>query len=75
MKDGAGDGEAAKLLEGFVEEIASIKIGGNEDVGMAGDGGIRGFFLADYRIHGGVKLHLSVDENTLLAEIGNDFFG
>lgn len=73
MENRAGNGEAAELLEGFVEEVAGIQVGGDENVSVAGDGGIWGFFRANARVHGGVELHFSVDKNALFAEKGNDF--
>ncbi len=66
--------EAADLLEGFVEEIARVEIGGDENVGLAGDGRkidvvrwgaggpFGGFFGGDGGAEGGVELHFAVDE-------------
>ena len=62
LDDGAGDGEAAELFEGFVEDVAGIKIWGNQNVGLAFQGAIRGLFFGDTRTNGGVKLDLPVDE-------------
>lgn len=61
LQDGAGNGVSADLLESFVEEIAGVEIGRDEDVGLAGDGGIWELFGGDGRIDGGVELHFSVD--------------
>lgn len=61
LEDGAGDGETGELFEGFVKDIAGIEVGGDEDVGLAGDGGIWELFGGDGRIDGGVELHFSVD--------------
>ena len=57
------------MLECFVEEIAGVEIGRDEDVGLAGDGGMRGFLVADSRIDGGIELHFSVNEEVSVGEI------
>lgn len=74
LEDGAGGVEAADLLEGFVEKITGVEVGGDEDVGLTGDGGeigiIRwsadgpfgGLFGGDGRTESGVELHFAVDE-------------
>lgn len=69
LQDGAGNGVSADLLESFVEEIAGVEIGRDEDVGLAGDGGMRGFLVADSRIDGGIELHFSVNEEVSVGEI------
>jgi len=74
LEDGAGDSEAGELLEGFVDEVAGVEVGGDEDVGLTGDlvgfgahGGLA-FVEADAGINGGVKLHFSGDEEVALVE-------
>ena len=62
MDDGASDGEAAETFKGFVEDVARIKIGGDEDVGAAFYGGFGKFFVADFGVDSGVELHFAVDE-------------
>lgn len=74
MKDGAGGVETADLLEGFVEKVTGVEIGGDENVGLASNRGeigiIRrsagspfgGLFGGDGRIESGVELHFAVDE-------------
>ncbi len=37
LEDGAGDGEAANMFEGFVEDVAGVEVGDDEDVGVASD--------------------------------------
>ena len=64
--DGSGAGE---LLHGFVEDVAGVEVGADEDVGAAGDGGVGGFFGADFEVDGGVELHFAVDE-----DVGGLFF-
>lgn len=53
--------KTADLLKSFVEKVTGIEVGGDEDVGLAGDGGIWELFGGDGRIDGGVELHFSVD--------------
>lgn len=72
MEDGAGDGEAAKLLERFIKKVTGIKVWGDENVGTTGDRRIGGFFLADLGMDGGVELHFSVDEKALFTEKRNN---
>lgn len=67
LEDGAGDGEASKLFEGFVEEVAGVEVGSNEDIGLAGDGRGGEFFGGDGGVQGGIELHFAVDE-----EVGFD---
>ena len=62
MDDGAGDGETAELLEGFVKDVAGIEVGSDEDVGLTLQGTIRDFFGGDCGIDGGVELHFAVDK-------------
>ncbi len=62
LEDGAGDGETGELLESFIEEIAGVEIGGDEDVGAAGDRGVGELFGADAGVNCGVELHFAVDE-------------
>lgn len=82
LEDGAGGVETTELLESFVEDVASIKIGNDEDIGLAGDGGetgiIRwgagspfgGFFGGDGGVEGGVELHFAVNvEKWLRLEV------
>lgn len=72
LENGSSDCEAGKLLESFVENIASVEVGCNEDVGSAGDWGIGGLFLTNARIDGGVELELAVDENGGIFESVDD---
>lgn len=72
LENRAGDSEAGKLFESFVENIASIEVGCNEDVGSAGDWGLGRFFLTNARIDGGVELELAVDENGGIFESVDD---
>ncbi len=62
LEDGAGDGEASKLFEGFVEKVAGVEVGSNEDIGLAGDGGGGEFFGSDGGIESGIELHFAVDK-------------
>ena len=62
-EDGAGDGGVGEILNGFVEDVAGVEVGGNQDVGMASDSGLSGFFGADARINGGVELHFAIDQD------------
>ena len=62
MNDGAGDGEFAKLFEGFVEDVAGIEIRSDEDVGFPFYGALWSFLASDGGIHGSVELHFAVDE-------------
>lgn len=76
LEDGAGDGKTGELLEGFVKDIAGIEVGGDEDVGLAGDmgevgiirwsvsGPFGGLFGGDGRVEGGVELHFAVDKES-----------
>lgn len=63
LEDGAGDSETGELLEGLIENVASVEIGGNEDISLASDGRMGGFFLANAGIDGGVELEFAIDEN------------
>ena len=62
MDNRAGDGKSAEAFEGFVENVAGIEVGGDENVGASGD--LRGgeFFGGDYWVDSGVELHFAVDE-------------
>ncbi len=73
LEDGAGDGEASDLLEGFVDEVARVEIRGDEDVGATGNGGVGRFFLTDTRVDGGVELEFAVDEDLLILGEGGIF--
>lgn len=48
------------MFEGFVEDVARVEIGDDEDVSAAGYCGIREFFLGYGGVDGGVELHFSV---------------
>lgn len=37
LEDGASNSEARELLEDFVDEVARVKVGGDEDIGLASD--------------------------------------
>ncbi len=50
LQKGAGDSEASDLFEGFIEEIAGVQVGGDEDVCAAGDWGIGEFRGGDFGI-------------------------
>lgn len=68
--------KTADLLKSFVEKVTGIEVGGDEDVGLAGDRGevgvIRwsvsgpfgGLFGGDGRVEGGVELHFAVDKES-----------
>ena len=58
----AGTGEAAEALERFVEEVAGVEIGSDENVGLAFDGAGGEFFGGNLGVDGGVELHFAVDE-------------
>lgn len=73
LEDGASDGEASDLLEGFVDEVAGVEVGGDEDVGAASDGGVGGFFGANAGVDGGVELELAVDEDLFSFREGGVF--
>ena len=62
MDDGAGDAEVGELLERFVEDVAGVQVGSDEDVGVALDGGGGEFLAADVGVDGAVELHLAVNE-------------
>lgn len=47
LEKGAGDGKSADLLESFVEEVAGVEVGSDEDIGAASDGGIGEFVMGD----------------------------
>lgn len=51
------------MLEGFIENIARVKVGDNEDVSAAGHRGFGEFFLGDGGVDGGVELHFPVEED------------
>lgn len=72
LENGSSDGEAGKLFKSFVENIARIEVGCNEDVGSAGDWGLGRFFLTNARIDGGVELELAVDEHGGIFKCIND---
>lgn len=74
LEDGAGDSEAGELLEDFVDEVTGVEVGGDEDVGLAGnlagfgvDRG-RAFAETDAWIDGGVELHFSGNEEIAVIE-------
>lgn len=80
LEDGAGDGEASELFEDFVDEIARIEVGGDEDVGLAGDlvsfraELIKGAFVkADARVNGSIELHFSSNKNIAIIESSKSF--
>ena len=78
LNDGAGDSPAGELFEGFVEEIARVEVGGDEDVGLALERGIRGLFGGDGGVYCGFELEFAVDEviwvgSTDLADDRVDF--
>ncbi len=63
MEDGASDVEAGDVFKGFIEDIAGVEVGDDENVGVTGHGGIGELFLGDSWVDGGVELHFSVEEN------------
>lgn len=63
LKNGAGDMETSNVLEGFVEDVAGIEVGDDEDISAAGDGRVGEFLLGDGGIDGGVELHFAVEED------------
>lgn len=79
LEDGTGNGEAGELLEDFVDEVARIEVGGDQDVGLAGDlvgfgvGQRLTFVETDARIDGSVKLHFSSDEDIAVRERRQSF--
>ena len=62
MDDRAGDGKTGKLFERFIEDVAGVEVGGDEDVGTALEDATRGLFKGDVRVDGGIELHFAVDE-------------
>lgn len=74
LEDGTGNGEAGELLEDFVDEVARIEVGGDQDVGLAGDlvgfgvGQRLTFAQTDTRIDCRVELHFSSDEDIAVRE-------
>lgn len=79
LQDGAGDGEAGDLFEDFVDQVAGIEVGSNEDVGLAGDrvgfgvGSRLALAETDTRVDGGVELHFSGDEHIAIIERPKSF--
>lgn len=72
LEDGAGDMEAGDVLKGFVEDVAGIEVGDDEDIGVAGDGGVGEFLLGDGGIDGGVELHFAIEEDFGVLEFLTD---
>lgn len=74
LEDGACDGETGELFKNFVDEVAGIEVGGDEDVGLAGDlvgfgvGEGLTFVEADARIDCCVELHFSGDDEAAILE-------
>lgn len=74
LENWAGDGEASDLFEDFVDEVARVEVGGDEDIGLPGDlagfgvGGRLAFVSADTGIDGGVELHFSGDKDITLLK-------
>lgn len=60
LNHGAGDSEATETFEGFVEDVAGIKVWGDKDIGVAFDGGGREFFGGNVWVDSGVELHFAV---------------
>ena len=54
LDDGASTGEAGKLFEGFVEDVARIEIWNDENIGLASNEAFWGLFGGDFGIDGGV---------------------
>lgn len=76
LENGAGDSKAGELLEYFVDKVAGVEIGSDEDVGTASN--LVGFGVGnklvlvdpDAGVDGGVKLHFSGDEKVAVFEGG-----
>ena len=62
MDNWAGNGEAAELFERFVEDIAGIEVGSDENIGTPLQRTFGSLFGGDSGIYSGVELHLAVDE-------------
>ncbi len=62
MEDGPGNSETGELFKGFVEEVAGVEVGSNENISSAGDGGMRCFLFGYGRVNGGVELEFAVNE-------------
>lgn len=80
LKNRTGDSEAGELLKDFINEVARIEIGGDEDVSLTGD--LVGFGVGVFRvafveantgINGGIELHFSGDKYVAPGEIRKSF--